>query len=68
MLSSFASVKKGEIPITFILIFVIFVGRELYDGIFVQDNISQLGHILGGLVGSIIGFILNRKNVKGEAL
>ena len=65
MLSSFASVKKGEIPITFILIFV---GRELYDGIFVQDNISQLGHILGGLVGSIIGFILNRKNVKGEAL
>lgn len=64
LLSSFASVKKGEIPITFILIFVIFVGRELYDGIFVKDNISQLGHILGGLVGSVIGFALNRNNAK----
>jgi GlpG protein len=64
LLSSFASVKKGEIPITFILIFVIFVGRELYDGIFVKDNISQLGHILGGLVGSVIGFALNRNNGK----
>lgn len=66
LLSSFASVKKGKIPITFILIFVIFVGRELYDGIFVKDNISQLGHILGGLVGSVIGFALNLKNVKSE--
>ena len=64
LLSSFASMKEGEIPITFILIAVIYIGQELYNGLFVKDNISQLGHIIGGIVGSVIGFTLNKKTAK----
>ena len=64
LLSSFVSVREGEIPVTFILIAVIFIGQELYNGLFVKDNISQLGHIIGGVVGSVIGFALNKKPAK----
>lgn len=27
-----------------------------------QDNISNMGHIIGGVVGAVIGYILNRKS------
>jgi GlpG protein len=61
LLTSFTEFRSGEIPITFILVAVIYLGQEIVNGLFVQDNISQLGHILGGLTGAIIGYSLNRK-------
>ena len=61
LLSSFTSFKQGEIPITFILVALFFVGQQLVEGITLSDNVSQLGHILGGIVGSIIGYNLNKK-------
>ncbi|CAN5137274.1 hypothetical protein BH09BAC1_BH09BAC1_18640 [soil metagenome] len=56
MLISFVNVQAGKIPITFILILILFVGRELYNS-FSEDNISQFAHIVGGIVGSLFGFI-----------
>lgn len=44
-----------------ILVAIIFIGQQVYEGIFVQDNISNMGHILGGMVGSLAGYTLNRK-------
>ena len=32
------------------------------DGIIVQDNISNMAHIVGGIVGACIGYGLNRKD------
>lgn len=61
LLASFTSFEDGTIPITFILVFVIYIGQEIINGVFVNDNISQLGHIVGGLVGSSIGFLANKK-------
>ena len=61
ILSSFTAFKNGEIPLTFVLIAVIYIGQEIYSGVFVQDNISNLTHILGGVVGSVSGYLLNRK-------
>lgn len=61
LLSSYTSFEEGTIPLTFILVFVIYIGREVINGVFVNDNISQLGHIVGGCVGSLIGFVFNRK-------
>lgn len=61
LLSSFTSFKDGEIPLTFILVAVIFMGQQIYEGVAVQNNISNMAHILGGIVGAIIGYFLNRK-------
>ena len=61
LLTSFTSFKKGEIPITVILVAVIFIGQQVYEGLFLNDNISNLSHIIGGIVGAVMGYILNRK-------
>jgi GlpG protein len=60
LLTSFTNFKNGEIPLTFILVLVIYIGQQVYQGIFIQDNVSNMAHIVGGLVGSVIGFLLNR--------
>ena len=61
LLSSFTSFKEGEIPLTFILVAVIYLGQQVYEGVALQDNVSNMAHIFGGIVGGIIGFVLNRK-------
>jgi GlpG protein len=61
VLSSFTGFKEGEIPLTFILVAVIFIGEQIYEGIAVQDNISNMAHIVGGIVGAVAGYGFNRK-------
>lgn len=56
ILSSFTNAERGRIPLTLIILFGIFVGKEIYSGAFSQDNISQLAHILGGICGALFGF------------
>ena len=62
LLTSFTSFREGEIPLTFILVAVIFIGQQIYDGIFIRDDVSNLSHIIGGVIGAVIGYLLNRKN------
>lgn len=57
LLSSLTSFKEGEIPVTFILVAVIFLGQQVYEGIFVRDHVSNMAHILGGIVGAAYGFV-----------
>lgn len=61
ILASFTGFKEGEIPLTFILVAIIFIGQQVYEGIAVQDNISNMAHIVGGIVGAIVGYLLNKK-------
>ncbi len=61
LLTSFTSFRRGEIPITVILVAVIFIGQQIYEGLFLKDNVSNLSHIIGGIVGSVMGYILNEK-------
>jgi membrane associated rhomboid family serine protease len=56
LLSSFVNMQKGTIPITLILVMIIYMGRELANGILQEDNISQTAHLLGGICGCIFGF------------
>ena len=62
LLSSFTSFKEGTIPLTFLLVAVIYIGGQIYDGLFLQDNVANLTHILGGLVGAWIGYLGNKKS------
>ncbi|MCA9734080.1 MAG: rhomboid family intramembrane serine protease [Deferribacteres bacterium] len=55
LLASFSNFREGEIPLTFILIIVLFLGQEFVNALS-HDNISQFAHIIGGLCGSIFGF------------
>lgn len=65
LLSSFTRFKDGEIPLTFILVAIIYLGQQVYDGIMLQDNISNMAHIFGGIVGGVVGFSLNKKSKYG---
>lgn len=61
LLSSFGGVRNGTIPTTLILVAVFYLGGELWNAIFANDNISQLTHIIGGLCGTVLGFALSGK-------
>ncbi len=64
ILSSVTSFKGGGIPITFILVAVLYIGQEIINAIFVFDNVSQMTHIVGGIVGAMIGFAFSAKKSK----
>jgi rhomboid protease GluP len=59
LLSSFTNIRAGEIPLTFLLVLVLFLVKEVSSA-FAQDNISQFAHIIGGICGSFFGFLLTR--------
>ena len=56
LLSSVTSADEGEIPITFVLVAIIFLGQQVVDGLMIVDNVSNLTHIIGGVVGAGAGF------------
>jgi membrane associated rhomboid family serine protease len=58
LLSSFTNIRQGEIPITFILIVVLYLVRELVSALN-PDTISQLAHIAGGVIGGLFGFFFS---------
>lgn len=60
LLTSFTGFKDGEIPVSFILVALIFIGQQIYQGIAIQDNISNMAHIAGGVIGSVTGYMLNK--------
>lgn len=61
LLTSFTSFKEGEIPLTFILVALIFLGQQVFEGVSIRNNVSNLSHIIGGIVGAVFGYFLNVK-------
>ena len=57
MLSSFANIQAGKIPITLILMFIFYIVDEIIDGILKKDDVSYVGHIIGAICGTVFGFI-----------
>ena len=60
VLSSLAGMREGAIPLTLILVVFIYLGGEVVDAVTLQDNVSHLTHILGGLCGAGLGFAMKR--------
>lgn len=63
LLSSFTTLSKNEIPLSFILVFILFLCSEIFikkDG----KNIAVLAHIAGGLCGSMFGFLIAPKSAR----
>jgi len=63
LLAPFTNTKKGEIPLTFILIIALYIVKEVFQS-FQSNNIAEFAHIAGGLCGSIFGFIKQRHRLK----
>lgn len=63
LLSSLTSITEGKIPLTFILVAVIYIGAQIYQGVFIRDNVSNLTHIAGGVIGSCLGFVMNKNKM-----
>lgn len=61
MLSSLAGSRNGGIPITFILVSALYLSQQVYDILFVQDNVANFMHIVGGACGTVFGFAVRRK-------
>lgn len=61
VLSSLAGMRNGAIPLTLILVVVLYLGGEVVDAVSVNDNVSQLTHIIGGLCGAGFGFAMVKK-------
>jgi membrane associated rhomboid family serine protease len=61
LLSSFTNFTEGEIPLTFILVLALYLGRELFNS-FSENSVSEFAHIAGGFCGSLFGFF---RPVKG---
>jgi membrane associated rhomboid family serine protease len=55
LLSSFTNFTKGEVPLTFILILALYLGREVINS-FSSNDVSEFAHVAGGFCGSLFGF------------
>ncbi len=56
LLSSFSNIRTGQIPLTFILVALLFIGSEVIS-ILKIDQISQFSHLAGGGAGAAYGFL-----------
>ena len=64
MLVCFTRIRQGEIPLTFILIVLLYLTRE-FVAAFGNNNVSQFAHIIGGLCGSMFGFLRSKGRISG---
>lgn len=63
LMASITNFRGGYIPLTLIVVAVIYLGSEFVDGVSLADNITQLGHIVGGCMGIVCGIFFNRKHL-----
>ncbi len=61
VLSSAAGMEEGGIPITLILVVIVYLGGEVVNGMGNDDGIAHIVHIMGGVCGAAFGFIGRRR-------
>ena len=61
VLSSLSGMRSGSIPLTLILVIVLYLGGEVVDALTLRDSVSQLTHIVGGLCGAALGFGMGKR-------
>lgn len=61
MLSSLAGSRNGGVPITLLLVGALYLSQQIYDILFVTDNVANFMHIVGGVCGTAFGFAVRKK-------
>ncbi|MBP1759045.1 MAG: rhomboid family intrarane serine protease [Firmicutes bacterium] len=60
-LASLSGMRQNRIPLTLLLVAIVYFGQEIYGGLFTPSNISHLTHIIGGCCGVVLGFLMRRR-------
>ncbi len=60
ILGSYTRARSGAVPLTFIVVAVLFLGNEIWQSFTRDDNIAHFAHIIGGLVGGLYGHYRGR--------
>ncbi len=55
LLNSMGGARDGSIPLTLILVAALYIGGEIFSGLFSSDNVSRISHVAGGLCGAVFG-------------
>jgi len=61
LMASFTNIRQGRLPITVLLVAILYIGNEIMLGLFTVDNVSRISHIIGGLCGAVFGLIFHSK-------
>ena len=56
MLTIVILAMKGTFPVTMLLVAALYLGDQVYAILFVQDNVANFMHIVGGVCGTAFGF------------
>ena len=54
--------RSKTIPLTTVLVLALYLGQEIYSAVVLQDQVSQMGHIIGGITGAAFGYFLEGGN------
>jgi len=65
LMASFTNIRQGKLPITVLLVAILYIGNEVLLGLFTTDNISRISHIVGGLCGAAFSFGFHAKKLQG---
>lgn len=58
LLSSYTTIDRSQIPLTFVLICILYIGNEITSlKTETASGIAALAHITGGICGSLFGFL-----------
>ena len=52
--------RTGTIPLTLILVLILYLGSEIFQAVTGTAGLAQLTHIAGGVLGMIFGFTWSR--------
>lgn len=66
LLGSFANHAPGEIPLTFLLVLLLYLTGEVAAS-FHHDGISHFAHLFGGLIGTVLGFWMGGKKARAKS-
>ena len=62
LLSSFTNHQKGKIPVTLIVVALIYLSGEIINAIAnPNDGISQMAHLIGGARGMVFGWLITKE-------
>jgi len=64
LMASFTNIRQGRLPITVLLVAVLYIGNEIILGLFTIDNVSRISHIVGGLCGAVSGIVVYSKKLR----
>lgn len=65
-LASASGLRNGTIPVSLILVGILYLGKEIYNLVYINDNISQITHIIGGVCGILCGAVISSKKGKSR--